>query len=77
MAQLLSPVCADALKFQNPLNGFCPRNRCPMIGKNSVRWSSFGGRRKGVGRIKAASQESASYEDVADDYYSVLGLVIT
>lgn len=75
MAQLLSPVCADALKFQNPLNGFCPRNRCPMIGKNSVRWSSFGGRRKGVGRIKAASQESASYEDVADDYYSVLGLL--
>ncbi|KAH6788863.1 DNAJ heat shock N-terminal domain-containing protein [Perilla frutescens var. frutescens] len=75
MAQLLSPVCTDTLKFQNPLNSFCPRNRCPVIGKNGVRWSSYGGRRRGIGRIRAASQESASYEGVADDFYAVLGLL--
>lgn len=76
MAQLLPPVCTDALKFQNPLTSLCPRSRCAAAGKNNVGWSSYGGKRKGVGRIRVASQESASSEDVADDYYAVLGLVM-
>ncbi|XP_047939506.1 chaperone protein dnaJ C76, chloroplastic isoform X1 [Salvia hispanica] len=75
MAQLLPPVCTDALKFQNPLTSLCPRSRCAAAGKNNVGWSSYGGKRKGVGRIRVASQESASSEDVADDYYAVLGLL--
>ncbi|XP_042067569.1 chaperone protein dnaJ C76, chloroplastic-like [Salvia splendens] len=75
MAQLLPPVCTDALKFQNPLTSLCPRSRCAEAGKNNVGWSSYGGKRKGVGRIRVASQESASSEDVADDYYDVLGLL--
>ncbi|KAL0399695.1 UNVERIFIED_CONTAM: hypothetical protein Sradi_2312800 [Sesamum radiatum] len=77
MAQLLSPVCTDALKFQNPLQSFCPRNRCPIVGKNSVSWSSHGGKRKSLGRMRVASQDSVSYEDIADDYYAVLGLVLS
>ncbi|XP_057792336.1 chaperone protein dnaJ C76, chloroplastic [Salvia miltiorrhiza] len=75
MAQLLPPVCTDTLKFHNPLSSLCPRNRCPTTGKNNVRWSSYGGGRKGIGRIRVASQEAASSEDVADDYYAVLGLL--
>ncbi|KAK4398150.1 Chaperone protein DnaJ [Sesamum angolense] len=75
MAQSLSPVCTDALKFHNPLQSFCPRNRCPIVGKNSVSWSSHGGKRKSLGRMRVASQDSVSYEDIADDYYAVLGLL--
>lgn len=76
MAQLLSSVCTDTLKFQNPYQILCPRNRFTILGRSSVNLSSNGGKRKGVGRIRVASQGSASYEDIADDYYSVLGLVI-
>ncbi|PIN22892.1 Molecular chaperone (DnaJ superfamily) [Handroanthus impetiginosus] len=76
MAQLLSPVCTDTLKFQNPLQSFSPRNRFPILGKNSVSWSGHGGRRKSVGRMRAAYKESApAYEEIADDYYAVLGLL--
>ncbi|EYU37338.1 hypothetical protein ABFS82_13G037800 [Erythranthe guttata] len=77
MAQLLSPVCTDTLKFQNPVqNLLCPRSRFSMLGRTSVNWSSHGGRRKAlIGRIRVASQDTASYDDVADDYYAVLGLL--
>ncbi|KAK6134384.1 hypothetical protein DH2020_031873 [Rehmannia glutinosa] len=75
MAQLLSPVCTDTIKFQNPLQSFSPRNKYPILGRNSVNWSSHGGKRKGLGRMRVTSQESASYEDMADDYYAVLGLL--
>ncbi|KAL2476655.1 DNAJ heat shock N-terminal domain-containing protein [Abeliophyllum distichum] len=40
-----------------------------------VNWSSHGSRRKTFGRVRVASQYSKSYEDIADDYYSVLGLL--
>ncbi|KAI3465853.1 hypothetical protein Pfo_022516 [Paulownia fortunei] len=73
MAQLLPPVCTDRVKFQNPVQIFCSRDRFPLLGKNCVNWS--GGRRKGLGRMRVASQDSASYEDIADDYYAVLGLL--
>ncbi|KAK4438860.1 Chaperone protein DnaJ [Sesamum alatum] len=46
----------------------------PLWVKNSVSWSSHG-KRKSLGRMRVASQDSASYEDVADDYYAVLGLL--
>nr|GMC72718.1 chaperone protein DnaJ C76, chloroplastic isoform X1 [Ipomoea batatas] len=76
MAQLLSPVCTDALKFQNPVHNLFPRKRWPMLGTNCSSVSSHGGRRKGgFGRIRVAYQESAASEEVADDYYAVLGLL--
>nr|GMC76832.1 chaperone protein DnaJ C76, chloroplastic [Ipomoea batatas] len=47
-----------------------------MLGTNSSSVSSHGGRRKGgFGRIRVAYQESAASEEVADDYYAVLGLL--
>lgn len=76
MARLLSPVCADTLKFQNPVNSFCSRNIYSRVAKKSVKWSSYRGRRKNSGRIRVASQDSVSNRDIADDYYAVLGLVI-
>lgn len=76
MAQLLSPVCTDTLKFQNPVNSFCSRNIYSRVAKKSVKWSSYRGRRKNSGRIRVASQDSVSNRDIADDYYAVLGLVI-
>ncbi|KAL2496974.1 DNAJ heat shock N-terminal domain-containing protein [Forsythia ovata] len=72
MAQLLSPVCTNTLKFQYPVQSFCSRNRCSMFGVN---WSSHGRRRITFGRVRVASQYSKSHEDIADDYYSVLGLL--
>ncbi|XP_019194093.1 PREDICTED: uncharacterized protein LOC109188053 [Ipomoea nil] len=77
MAQLLSPVCTDILKFQNPVHNLFPRKRSPILGTNCNSVSSHGGsgRRKGFGRIRVAYQESAASEEVADDYYAVLGLL--
>ncbi|KAK9284631.1 hypothetical protein L1049_023807 [Liquidambar formosana] len=77
MAQLLSPVCTDPLKFQNPLRSFCSRSRWRMLSNTIRPWSSMGhgGRRRGCGRVKVASKDSASSEAVADDYYEVLGLL--
>ena len=37
--------------------------------------TGHGGRRRGCGRVKVASKDSASVDAVADDYYEVLGLV--
>ncbi|KAL2483434.1 DNAJ heat shock N-terminal domain-containing protein [Forsythia ovata] len=75
MAQLLSPICTDTLKFQNPVNNFCSRNRYSRVAKRSVNWSSYGGRRNNSGRIRVTYHDSVSYEDTADDYYAVLGLL--
>ncbi|XP_022862208.1 chaperone protein dnaJ C76, chloroplastic-like isoform X2 [Olea europaea var. sylvestris] len=71
MAQLLSPVCTNTLKFKFPVQGFSSRNRLPLF---RVNWSNHG-RRKKLGRVRVASQYSESYEEIADDYYSVLGLL--
>ncbi|GER56465.1 chaperone protein dnaJ [Striga asiatica] len=75
MAQLLSPVCIDTIKFQHPSPSFSWKNKCLLLGRNSVNWSGDRGRRKGVGRMRVTSKESASYDDTAEDYYSVLGLL--
>ncbi|XP_059665040.1 chaperone protein dnaJ C76, chloroplastic [Cornus florida] len=72
MAQLLSPVCTDALKFQNPSQSFCSRSRWCLSANSSVSWGvvGHGGRRRGFGRVKVAQSEA-----IADDYYGVLGLL--
>ncbi|GFS45509.1 DNAJ heat shock N-terminal domain-containing protein [Actinidia rufa] len=59
MAQLLSPVCTDALKFQNPVQ------RGVMVEEEN----------KGFGRVRVATGGSSLSEAVADDYYAVLGLL--
>ncbi|XP_052179170.1 chaperone protein dnaJ C76, chloroplastic [Diospyros lotus] len=78
MAQLLSPVCTDALKFQNPLRSFfCSRSRWRMLANKGFSSSTpgRGGRRRGFGTVKVATGGSAQLQDVADDYYAVLGLL--
>ena len=81
MAQLLSPVCTEALKFQNPLllNTTCSRSSWSILEKIRTPWAVVGGaakRRRGCGRVRVATDNSASTNSVADDYYEVLGLVI-
>ncbi|KAI8551385.1 hypothetical protein RHMOL_Rhmol06G0181900 [Rhododendron molle] len=77
MAQLLSPVCTDALRFQNPFQNLCSRSRWRMVASTSVGWgmTDHGGRRKDFGRVRVATGDSRTSEAVADDYYSVLGLL--
>ncbi|KAG5545064.1 hypothetical protein RHGRI_017510 [Rhododendron griersonianum] len=77
MGQLLYPVCTDALRFQNPFQNLCSRSRWRMLASTSVGWgmTGHGGRRKGFGRVRVATGDSRTSEAVADDYYSVLGLL--
>ncbi|KAK4342268.1 hypothetical protein RND71_038084 [Anisodus tanguticus] len=80
MAQLLSPVCTDSLKLQNPIQCFSSRSKWPILANNSsnLNYSSMGhsGRKRGgLGRIKVSYQNSAASEEIADDYYAVLGLL--
>ncbi|KAF4381536.1 hypothetical protein F8388_021164 [Cannabis sativa] len=77
MATLLSPICAEALSFQNPLLNSGSRAPCRVLTRPSsaLTMTGHGGRRKGCGRVKVAADESASVDAIADDYYEVLGLL--
>ncbi|CAN4105079.1 unnamed protein product [Withania somnifera] len=77
MAQLLSPVCTDSLKLQSPFQCLSSRSYKWTILGNNQNWSLMGRKRgRGLGRIKVAYQDSAAAsEDIADDYYAVLGLL--
>ncbi|TQD81573.1 hypothetical protein C1H46_032872 [Malus baccata] len=76
-----SPVFTEALKFQNPLPNGCSRTPWRMLAKPSSSLTSMGGhngggkRRRGLGRLRVASDGSPSTHTVADDYYTVLGLL--
>uniref|UniRef100_A0A2C9WDQ7 J domain-containing protein n=1 Tax=Manihot esculenta TaxID=3983 RepID=A0A2C9WDQ7_MANES len=72
MAQLLSPVCTDVLKIQNPLMKTASRS-LPKT-NNTTPWSWNWKRRSssGFGRLRVATDDSPP---VADDYYAVLGLL--
>ncbi|XP_031255389.1 chaperone protein dnaJ C76, chloroplastic-like [Pistacia vera] len=79
-AQLMTPVCTDALKFHNPLlHSFSSRGSWSSSANGSTSWSlivrSGGRKRRGCGRIKVAIDGSASTDAIADDYYAVLGLL--
>lgn len=82
MAQLLSPVCTEALKIHNPSLNLCHRTSWQMLQKSPTSPWSFATRsskRRGFGRVKVATdQDSFSTSDTvgAEDYYAVLGLVI-
>ncbi|KAI4363871.1 hypothetical protein MLD38_020037 [Melastoma candidum] len=85
MARLLSPVCTETLKFQNPLAPRDPYSTslCRMFSRSSCYWNpqhrgGSGGRRRGVSGVRATATEgewTSSSEAAADDYYSVLGLL--
>ncbi|XP_022988846.1 chaperone protein dnaJ C76, chloroplastic-like [Cucurbita maxima] len=69
MAQLLSPVCTEAIKVQTPFLSpwrslAKPTGSCGKI----VR----GAGRRNCGSLKVAARDS---EAIADDYYAVLGLL--
>ncbi|XP_008792330.1 chaperone protein dnaJ C76, chloroplastic [Phoenix dactylifera] len=79
MAQLLSPLCADSLvKFQSPSPSFlCFGNRRRSLAQTAHhrrRRRCFRRRRRDV-RITAVAGDSFSEDDIADDYYAVLGLL--
>lgn len=77
MAQLLSPVFTEALKFQNPL---LPPSTWRVLARtssiNSLSLMGHAGKRRACGRVRVATEGSTSVGALADDYYSVLGLVI-
>ncbi|XP_043689704.1 chaperone protein dnaJ C76, chloroplastic isoform X1 [Telopea speciosissima] len=76
MVQLLSPVCTDSIKFQNPSQFFYSSYRCRTLSKNNAQWSTtIGVGRRRCCKLKATTKESSSQDDIADDYYAVLGLL--
>ncbi|KAF1896549.1 hypothetical protein Lal_00034247 [Lupinus albus] len=78
MAQLLSPVYTEALKVQNPSLSFCSSSSWRMLPKSANTWNfaTNSGKKRGCGRVRVATEDSFSLTDtVADDYYSVLGLL--
>ncbi|KAJ3695132.1 hypothetical protein LUZ60_000509 [Juncus effusus] len=66
MAQLLSPVCTDS--------PFKSRNLTPSFRRWRVPRVNFRRRRRELS-ISAVAGETSSIDDVADDYYSVLGVM--
>ncbi|KAL5707466.1 hypothetical protein ACHQM5_018365 [Ranunculus cassubicifolius] len=82
MAKLLSPVSTtdSLLKFQtSSSSSFCSNNQWRILAKTSISSSNLcpttSGSGKRGGRIKAVTEESSSFDGVADDYYAVLGLL--
>ncbi|EOA27425.1 hypothetical protein CARUB_v10023558mg [Capsella rubella] len=83
MAQILSPVCTDLLKFQNSVRSsrsgasrFSPKTTGASSSWGLPRFA--GKRRSGsIGRLRVATEDASSLStgDVADDYYAVLGLL--
>lgn len=49
-----------------------------MLSKITTPWTVLGrgAKRRGSGRVRVATDDSASTNAVAEDYYAVLGLVI-
>ncbi|KAG6748587.1 hypothetical protein POTOM_048516 [Populus tomentosa] len=76
MAQLISPVCTDALKIKKPSNVFhiSSRGKATLYHNSNSR-SVLSSKRRDFGRVRVAANSSASADAVADDYYAVLGLL--
>ncbi|XP_020237150.1 chaperone protein dnaJ C76, chloroplastic [Cajanus cajan] len=78
MAQLLSPVCMEAVNIHNPLLNLCSKNSWRMMVKaaSPCTFVTHSGKRRGCGRVRVTAEDSVSpTEAVADDYYAVLGLL--
>ncbi|XP_021753717.1 chaperone protein dnaJ C76, chloroplastic-like [Chenopodium quinoa] len=81
MAQLLTPVCADPFKLQNPVHNFTSnanssRSKWSVHSTRRYKWRVMGQNgSRGSTRVKAVADDSAGVVDeFADDYYAVLGL---
>ncbi|KAK9676942.1 hypothetical protein RND81_11G111600 [Saponaria officinalis] len=80
MAKLLTPVCTDQFKLQNPVhnymhNVFSGGNRWGVYPTRRLQWCFKGQKKRKVNVVKAVADESSRIEGgVADDYYAVLGL---
>ncbi|KAL5707484.1 hypothetical protein ACHQM5_018382 [Ranunculus cassubicifolius] len=59
-------------------SSFCSNNQWRILAKTTISssnlWPTTIGSGKRGGRIKAVTEESSSFDGVADDYYAVLGL---
>ncbi|XP_010506112.1 PREDICTED: uncharacterized protein LOC104782785 isoform X1 [Camelina sativa] len=85
MAQILSPVCTDLLKFQNSVvssrSGASSRFSAKTTAGASSSWGlpRYAGKKRSgsIGRLRVATEDASSLStgDVADDYYAVLGLL--
>ncbi|KAF3557307.1 hypothetical protein F2Q69_00010557 [Brassica cretica] len=79
MAQLLSPVCTDLLKFQSSVLSSRSRHlSAKTSGAAASSWCLRKRRSSGsIGRLRVATEDASSLStgDVADDYYAVLGLL--
>ncbi|KAL5151716.1 Chaperone protein dnaJ C76, chloroplastic [Glycine soja] len=79
MAQLLSPVCMEALKIHNPSLNLCSRSSWRMLVKGASPCTFLthsGSKRRGFGKVRVTAEDSVSpSETIADDYYEVLGLL--
>uniref|UniRef100_A0A2P2KKN0 Protein CAJ1 n=2 Tax=Rhizophora mucronata TaxID=61149 RepID=A0A2P2KKN0_RHIMU len=73
MAQLLSSLCADPLKIQNPCWNPCSGGSWRMQLPKATSPTSL--KRRRFGRVRVATNDSTSTDAVADDYYAVLGLL--
>lgn len=77
-AQLLTPVCTDALKLQNPsLSSFGSGSSWRLLANNSSSLSLMrhSSKRRSCGRARVTAEDSAATDAIADDYYAVLGLL--
>ncbi|KAJ4977409.1 hypothetical protein NE237_002515 [Protea cynaroides] len=76
MAQLLSPVYVDSIKFQSPLHSSFLSYHRRTLSKNNALWVALnGGGRRRCCKLKATATDSSSQGEIADDYYAVLGLL--
>lgn len=79
MAQLIYPVSTDTVKIHSHAHRFLARKKQQFLSSNNSSCaSSYGEGWRGSGRIRVSFQDSAAAsaaEDLADDYYAVLGLL--
>ncbi|OWM78727.1 hypothetical protein CDL15_Pgr002898 [Punica granatum] len=79
MAQIMSPVCTEALKLQTPASNLNSRSPCRVFSRtSSISSLSMIGRcasRRASMRVRVATGDPGSVDSVADDYYAVLGLL--
>ncbi|GMH12632.1 hypothetical protein Nepgr_014473 [Nepenthes gracilis] len=78
MAQLLSPVCTDPFKLHNPVQNLCSRIKWRAYGNRRYPCSMMrhgGTRRRPLTRVQVAAGQSSKSEEIAEDYYAVLGLL--
>lgn len=81
MAQILSSMRTDSLKLHIPILNLSSRSPCRVFsGTSSIISSSMiggGAKKRASARARVTTEDPGSVDAIADDYYAVLGLVIT